>query len=41
MDELKEVDMKNHGHYYPDDIINIKDRDLDKTLVYEKLYQKL
>lgn len=39
MDELKEIDMKNHGHYYPDDIINIKDRDLDKILVCEKLYQ--
>ena len=36
----KVINIKNHGCYYPNDIINIKDCDLDKILVYERPYEK-
>ena len=36
----KVINIKNHGRYYSNDIINIKDHDLDKILVYEGPYEK-
>ena len=32
MGSLKEGNIKNHGFYYPDDVINIKDLDRDILL---------
>lgn len=36
---LREINIKYCKHYYPDAIINIKDLDLDKILVYARPYQ--
>lgn len=39
MSSLTEINSKNHGPYYPDDIKNIKDLDSEKSLVYGRPYQ--
>ena len=39
MSSVREINIKYHRHYYSDDIINIKDFDLNKILVCEKPYQ--
>ena len=38
-DELKEFDIKNRTCYYLDDIIKIKDFNLDNVLIDEKSYE--
>ena len=40
-DELKEIDIKNRTCYYFDDIIKIKDLDVDNTLKDEKSYENM
>ena len=39
MSSLREINIKYHGHYYPDGIINFKDLNLGMKLVYERPYQ--
>ena len=39
MNELKKINIKNRGCYCSDDIIRIKDLDLNKVLVYGKQCQ--
>ena len=36
MNSAKEIDIVNRAHYFLDDIIYIKNFDLDKTKIYEK-----
>ena len=40
-DNLKEIDIKNRTCYYFDDVVKIKDFDLDKLLIDEKSYEKM
>lgn len=40
MSSLREINIKNHDCYYPDGMINNKDLDLDKILVFERPYVK-
>ena len=40
-DALKEIDIKNRRCYYFDDIIKIKDFDLDNILIDEKSYENI
>ena len=41
MNNLREINIKNRGCYCPNNMIYIKDLDLDKILVYEKQYQNI
>ena len=36
MNSAKEIDIVNRAHYFLDDMIYIKNFDLDKTKIYEK-----
>ena len=36
---LREINIKYHRHYYPDDIISIKDFNTDQTVACKKPYQ--
>ena len=40
MSSLREINIKNHDCYYSDGMINNKDLDLDKILVFERPYVK-
>ena len=40
MSSLREINIKHHDCYYPDGMINNKDLDLDKILVFERPYVK-
>ena len=40
-DELKEIDIKNRTCYYFNDIIKMKDLDVNNTLKYEKSYENI
>ena len=40
-DALKEIDIKNRRCYYFDDIIKIKEFDLDNILIDEKSYENI
>ena len=40
-DELKDIDIKNRKRYYFDDIIKIKNSDLDNILINEKSYENI
>ena len=37
--KFKEIDIKNRTYYFSDDIINIKNFDLNKIKTDEKLYK--
>ena len=39
MSSLREINIKYYACFYTDDIINIKDLELDKILVYKKPYK--
>ena len=39
MSSRREINIKYYACFYTDDIINIKDLELDKILVYKKPYQ--
>ena len=39
MSRLTEINIKNQGHYYPDDIINVKNLQLVEISVHERPYQ--
>ena len=41
IDELKQIDIRNHTCYYFDGIINIGDFNLDNILIDEKSYQNI